>query len=292
MSGVWIWYIISLWLTGCPSAPNGSAIPEPEAELFIYLSHTRLANNQQIYDKVYQIDFSKYKYTLLGGDMAEKSFGEEKIIRHLDSIFDLKNQSTLWSIGNHDRASDKTFYKHTLKHKYGLYQYKDVSFFVLDSQDSLSSIVGKQREFFAKALDTITSKKIVVLTHKLIFMDQHPVMDSLINKVCNGKKGDCFYCHNRNNFQEEIYPKLVELRRNKKQVIWIGGDLGKKTSRFEYIDDAGIVFLGNGVWFEKPDNEVLLLRNTSEKLEYGFVAFDTLVKYQEPDALQNLFSAK
>ena len=120
------------------------------------------------------------------------------------------------------------FLKHTKKRKYGVYQEKDVSFIVIDSQDSLSSIVGNQKQFLFQVLDTITTSKVILLSHKLIFMDQHAVMDELINEVCNGKQGDCFYCHNKNNFQKEVYPELIKLRNKGKEVFWIGGDLGKK----------------------------------------------------------------
>ena len=175
------------------------------------------------------------------------------------------------------------------KTKYGLYQLGEVAFLTLNSQDSLSSIVGKQQEFFNKVLDTISSQKIVILSHKLIFMNQHPVMDDLINKVCNGKKGNCYYCHNPNNFQEEIYAKLVELAEKGRQLIWVGGDLGQKTSKFEYIDDHGIVFLGNGIWFERPDNYILLFQNRKQNLEYKFISVDTLLNKQKNNSIARLF---
>ena len=79
--------------------------------------------------------------------MAQKSFADAKIINHLDTVFDIKSKTTLLSLGNHENTSDSIFYKHTKKKKYGLYQDQDVSFIVLNSQDSLSSIVGNQKQF-------------------------------------------------------------------------------------------------------------------------------------------------
>lgn len=254
-------------------------------DFFIYLSHTRLGTNDSIYKKVYDIDFSKYSFRLLGGDLAKKSFENEKIINHLDSIFDLKSRSTLWSLGNHDNTSDSNFYKYTEKKKYGLYQGQDVSFVILDSQDSLSSIVGNQKQFLFEVLDTVTTSKVIILSHKLIFMDQHEVMDTLINEVCNGKKGDCFYCHNTNNFKKEIYPEILKLHEKGKEVYWIGGDLGGKTSQFEYRDKNGIVFLGNGLWHENNANYVLLFKN-KKRMKYRFVHIDTLLEYQNSDFLR------
>ncbi|GAB5473176.1 MAG: hypothetical protein Mars2KO_12750 [Maribacter sp.] len=255
---------------------------------FIYLSHSRLSTNDGIYTKVYDINFSRYSYRLLGGDLAEKSFENNRIISHLDSVFDLKSTHTLLSIGNHDHTSDGNFYEHTKKSKYGLYQGNGVSFIVLDSQDSLSSIVGDQKKFLFEVLDTITTSKVIVLSHKLVFMDQHDIMDDMINLVCNGKKGDCFYCHNTNNFKKEIYPEIIKLRKKGKEVYWIGGDLGGKISRFEYKDENGIVFLGNGFWHENEDNQVLIFEN-GKKMRYRFVHIDTLLKLQNSHLFYNLF---
>lgn len=247
---------------------------------YIYIAHTRVNSNDGIYDKVYDIDFSQYDMTLLGGDLAMNSFTTREgleVLPHLDSIFDFKSPTTLWSIGNHDKTSDKRFYDKTRKHKYHAYQRDDVTFITLDSQDSLSSIVGKQKEFLFSVLDTLQTSSILLMTHKLIFMNDHSELDTQIHKVCNANKGSCYHCHNPNNFQKEIYPKLLELKNRDKQIVWVGGDLGYKTSEFEYIDEQGIIFLGNGLWYPKDWNKVLLFSKKKKKpLEYKFVHIDSL----------------
>ena len=286
MFGVAISFIVSLCLCQCSQGPGtNSSDSTKDTAQFLFISHTRLNQNNGVHPKVYQLDFSQYEYLLLGGDMAEKSFENEQIISHLDSIFNISSERTLWSVGNHDRVSNTRFAEYTGKNKYGIHQTGDLSFVVLDSQDSLSSIVGKQRDFLFKTLDTLTSKKVIFMSHKLIFMDQHPIMDSLINEVCNGKKGDCYYCHNRNNFQEEIYPKLEKLRGEGKQVMWIGGDLGRKTSKFQFVTDDGIIFLGNGMDPESKKNYILEILN-NDLLSYRFVDVDSLILNGK--SLQNL----
>ncbi len=248
------------------------------ANKYIYLSHTRIDANDGVYNKVYDIDFSKYKMTLLGGDLALNSFANPEITAHLDSLFNFKSPTTLWSIGNHDKTSLKKFYQYTGKQKYNAFQRDDITFISLDSQDSLSSIVGKQKRFLFSVLDSLETKSVVLMSHKLIFMNNHPLLDSKIKDVCNGRKGDCYHCHNVNNFQEEIYPKLLQLKNKGKQVIWIGGDLGYRTSEFEYKDDAGIVFLGNGLWYKKDWNKVLIFSKPEyAPLEYEFVHIDSLL---------------
>lgn len=252
-----------------------------DSNSYIYIAHTRVKTNDSVYSKVYDIDFSKYDMTLLGGDLAWSSFSGKTINPHLDSIFDFKNPNTLWSVGNHDNTSDKKFYAATLREKYHAYQRDDVTFITINSQDSLSSIVGKQKDFLFSVLDTLQTSSVLLMSHKLIFMNDHPVLDAKISKVCNANKGDCYHCHNPNNFQKEIYPKLLELKNKGVQVTWVGGDLGYKTSEFEYIDDQGIIFLGNGLWYPKDWNKLLLFSKRKDKpLEYEFVHIDTLLADQ------------
>ncbi|MFT5891582.1 MAG: hypothetical protein ACI9Y7_001687 [Dokdonia sp.] len=253
---------------------------------YIYVSHTRLKTNDSVYHKVYDIDFSKYDMTLLGGDLSLSSFSGKTITPHLDSIFDFKKPTTLWSVGNHDNTSDKRFYNTTLKKKYHAYQKDDVTFITLNSQDSLSSIVGKQKEFLFSVLDTLQTGSVLLMSHKLIFMNDHPVLDAMIPKVCNANKGDCYHCHNVNNFYEEVYPKLLEVKNRGVQVLWVGGDLGYKTSEFEYVDDQGIVFLGNGFWYPKDWNKVLLFSKEKEsELTYKFVPVDSLLSNQAQEII-------
>ena len=271
-----------LFLFSCKQA----SIDTPSS--YIYVSHTRLKTNDSVYHKVYDIDFSTYDMTLLGGDLSVNSFSGKTITSHLDHIFDFKSPTTLWSVGNHDTTSDEKFYNTTGKKKYHAYQKDDVTFITLNSQDSLSSIVGKQKEFLFSVLDTIQTRSVLLMSHKLIFMNDHPVLDAMIPKVCNANKGDCYYCHNDNNFYEEIYPKLLEVKNRGVQVVWIGGDLGYKTSEFEYVDDQGIVFLGNGLWYPKDWNKVLLFSKEKEsELTYTFVPVDSLLSHQAKEIIMS-----
>lgn len=251
---------------------------------FIYLSHTLIDTNDSIYDKVYDIDFSNFEMTLLGGDLALKPFWDDAVLAHLDTVFNLKSPNTLWSVGNHDRTSKERFYKATLKNKFHAYQRDDITFIQLDSQDSLSAIVGEQKDFLLHTLDTLKTTSVIIMAHKLIFMNDHPVLDNMIKEVCNGHKGDCYHCHNGNNFRTAVYPKLVALQKQGIQIIWVGGDLGYRTSEFEYIDEHNITFLGNGFWYPKPWNKALLFsKRKDDRVQYTFAPIDSLIQYQNTD---------
>ncbi|MFT5863182.1 MAG: hypothetical protein ACI828_001839 [Flavobacteriales bacterium] len=266
-------------LFACNEKPLSDLAEDPST--FIYVAHTRLDDNRGIYSKIYDIDFSQYEMTLLGGDLAANSFSNTAIIQHLDSVFDYTSPRTLWSIGNHDKTSDARFLKTTLKRKFHAYEAHDVTFITLDSQDSLSSIVNEQKDFLMATLDSVQTTSLLILTHKLIFMNGHPIMDADIETVCNGRRGDCFHCHNPNNFQSEIAPRLKELQARGVQVMVVGGDLGYKKSSFEYVDPSGIVYLGNGMWHPKDWNSVLVFSKLPQKpMSYSFVAIDSLIHRQ------------
>lgn len=266
-------------LLACDQKPINTT--EATAANFIYVAHTRLDDNRGIYSKIYDIDFSQFEMTLLGGDLAANSFSNTAIIQHLDSIFDYKSPRTLWSIGNHDKTSDARFYKTTLKKKYHAYAAHDVTFITLDSQDSLSSIVNEQKDFLLSTLDSIKTSSVLIMTHKLIFMNGHPIMDAEIEAVCNGRRGDCFHCHNPNNFQSDIAPRLKELQASGIQVIVVGGDLGYKKSSYEYLDPSGVVYLGNGMWHPKDWNSALVFSKLEQSpMTYTFTAIDSLVSRQ------------
>lgn len=282
MSGVWKLIVFSFLLIGCASDDDDVKLPDDEPIDFIdknylYLSHMRRDDNSGIFNKVNNIDFNAFDLKILGGDLAQDSFENENIINVLDEAFDLKSEKTLFSIGNHDETTDAIFREVTNKDKYNLYQTDDISFITIDSQDDNCSITGAQRAFFEEVMDTVTSKNIVILSHKLIFMDKHPIMDDLINVISNGPKGNCAYCLIPNNFQADVYPILVEASGRGKKIFWIGGDLGRKEASFQYRDGNGIQFLGNGLWYQNNYNEVLLLNKSESELSYRFVNIESLI---------------
>lgn len=255
---------------------------DSDTSSFIYISHTRSGIEDSLYRPIYHIDFNSFDLTLLGGDLALDTFGHDTITAHLDQVFNFKSPSVLWSIGNHDLTTDVKWKEYTLKKKYHKAVYNDVTFIALDSQDSLSSIVGDQKDFLLTTLDSINTSSVIIMTHKLIFMNNHPVMDAMIATTCNANKGDCYYCHNDNNFYDVVYPKLLDVKNRGIEVIWVGGDLGYKTSEFEYIDEEGIVFLGNGLWHPKEWNKVLIfLKERQDPIRYRFVSLDSISKINQ-----------
>ena len=232
----------------------------PSINTYIHISHTRTDSNPNMDAIVESVDLKKYTMLLLGGDLAYLTSLDNETMMHVDSIFDLSNENTLWSLGNHDYSDLNKIQAYTNRPPYYSYNRNNITYVVLDTQDSLSNIIGQQKIFFDSVIDTINeSTHLVVLHHKLIWMLGNTCLEPQISSVSNGVSGNCFDCINTNNFYQEIYPQLVELNQQGIEVLCIGGDIGSNAKEFEYITPEGIYFLASGISEGSEDNKALVL---------------------------------
>jgi hypothetical protein len=119
---------------------------------------------------------------------------------------------------------------------------------LLDVQDSLSIIAGAQLKLLTDVADTIsTSSHLIILHHKFIWMSGHEELEPQISTLSNAQLGSCFYCINPNNFYTEVYPKLIEVKHRRINVICLAGDIGNKVKGFEYSTAEGLYFLASGM---------------------------------------------
>ncbi|MEO0473093.1 MAG: hypothetical protein AAF206_25990 [Bacteroidota bacterium] len=265
------------------SCKNEAPIPVPPAppELYFHLSRTRTNQNPDIDQQSQRLNLDQFDMTLLGGDMAYLSSKDDETMAYLDSIFDLDAPETLWALGNHDYSNLTRISQFTDRPIFYSSHHQGITFVVLDTQDSLSNIIGAQREMLDMVLDTIDrSSHLVLLHHKLIWMHQHPVMDAMLDSVTNGHRGNCFFCLNPNNFQTDLYPQLQAVQARGIQVICLGGDIGSRVKSFQYIDNDGIVFLASGVDFADSDNVGIVFTHqiAERRLDWEFVPLDQLTE--------------
>jgi len=143
----------------------------------------------------------------------------------------------------------------------------------LDTQDSLSNIIGKQKELFQSVTDTLDkTTHLVILHHKLIWLYGDSTLDSSIPSNSNAGLGDCFVCLNPNNFYSALYPKLVNLKQRGIEIVCIGGDIGTKTKEFEYQTPEGIYLLASGIESGESGNKALIFQHDLEnqKLTWSY----------------------
>jgi len=246
---------------------------------YLHLSHTRTDSNPRIDSIVELMDFSKYKMLWLGGDLAEATSFDDTTMNHIDSIFNLGNNNTLWSLGNHDYADLTRVQKYTHRNPYYAYHKNGITIVVLDTQDSLSNITGAQKQFLYSVADTINnSSYLIILMHKLIWMYGDSIFEPQIPVISNGGFGSCFYCINPNNFWTEIYPKLLSIKQRGVNVICLGGDIGFYVKEFSYVNSQGIVFLASGINAGTANNLGLVFTHnlTQKNLTWEFVPLTEL----------------
>jgi len=242
-------------------------------KVYMHISHTRTNSNPNMDSTVENLDFSKFDMLLLGGDLAYLTSEDDATIAHVDSIFDLSNPSTLWSLGNHDYSDLNRVQSFTNRPSYYAYYQDKITYIVLDTQDSLSNIVGDQLDFYNSVVDTIQeSSHLIVLHHKLIWMYGDSYLEPQIPSVSNTILDNCFYCINPNNFYQDVYPKLVEVKERGVEVICVGGDLGYNSKDFEYTTADEIHFLASGISEGSGENRALIFHHDvqNEQLNWTF----------------------
>jgi hypothetical protein len=228
---------------------------------------------------VARIDFKQFDYLWLGGDLAENSSKDSSSIMYLDTVFDLQSHNTFWSAGNHDYVHSELIRDITSRETFYFVKKNGLMIVVIDTQLDQCHIGGQQKSMLESALKNIAgSTHLILLHHKLIWMYNDEVLEMQIDSVSNAPVGDCIFCIYPNNFNQEIYPMLVEIRSQGIEVICIGGDIGKKTSEFEYVTPEGIHFLASGINANEAGNKALLFEHDREtdQLSWKYVLLTDL----------------
>ena len=268
----------ALALVSCSSRTK-EAGNDSKVKNYLHLSHTRTNENPRLDSTVEQMNFEKYEMLWLGGDLAQLTSADDMTMQHVDSIFNLASETTLWSLGNHDYTDLERIKRFAKKSPYYTVHKNGMTIVVLDTQDSLSNIIGKQRGFLFGVIDTLQkSSHLIILHHKLIWMYGRSELEDRVSSVSNAGFGDCFYCINPNNFNTEIYPKLVELKQSGVEVICIGGDVGFQAKEFEHVTREGIFFLASGIHAGENGNKGLVFSHDIVKrdLSWEFVKLTDL----------------
>jgi hypothetical protein len=251
----------------------------PHIEKILHISHTCYKKQGDIHPKLKEIPLINYNMCLLGGDLDIHTSADINNLKNWDTLFNFSAPSTLWSLGNHDDTNRDFIERFTKRPSFYSYTVRDIVFMVLDTEKNLSKITGEQLDMVKSVTDSLSkSNHLIVLTHKLLWLQGNEVLKSFLKPVPNGTPGDCDYCTNPNNFYEDIYPLLVNVQ-NKGIKVWcVAGDIGKNTSEFDYTLPEGIRLLASGLNLKKKENKVLVFeREFGEKeLSVQFVNLEEL----------------
>jgi len=271
--------VILLLISSCTKKEEPQPL-EPSKEI-LHISHTKTDQEGEIVDLLKDIDFSQYELICHGGDVDQKTSKDENIISAWDELFNFSADRTLWALGNHDVTNRDLIQQYTNRPSFYTYNFEKTTFLVLDTHLNESIIDGEQLDLFNNVCDTISSaSNLVILTHLLFWMPDNEQLEPRIDSVANGKFGTCFYCTKSNNFYDDLYPKLKEVKDRGIQVLCIAGDLGARVNEFEHQTEEGIFFLASGLDFLDSDNDdqVLILQHNNQtgQLEWQFKLIESI----------------
>ena len=233
---------------------------------YIHISHTKLVDNSAIHPKSLNIDYTNFDITMLGGDIAHLSSHDNQTMDLINSIFDIKANTTFWSLGNHDYSNPLLIQSYTDRPTHYTHHKNGITFLILDTQKDSCRIRNEQLQLVKNVTDTISkSAYLIVLAHKLIWMPNHPILQDRIPIVSNGQFGDFHYSLYYNNFYEDIYPRLVSASDKGVKILCIGGDIGKYTNEFEYTTSDGIQYLASGLNYQSSNDQYLIFDHNLTK---------------------------
>ncbi|MCH2230865.1 MAG: metallophosphoesterase [Crocinitomicaceae bacterium] len=260
-------FISILALTSCAK----DKVPEDIIKDYIHISHTRMNNNSDINSISKNINYLNYDLTLLGGDLAFETSADNTIMELIESTFRISSPKTLWSLGNHDYTDTSLIKDYTNRKPFYSFFHNDITFLVLDTQQDNCSIIDEQLELFNNVVDTISnSSHLILLTHKLLWMVDHPILHDQIPHVSNGHLEPYSHSLFPNNFYTTIYPRLKELRSRNIEVLCLAGDLGLFTNKFEYKTADGIIYLASGLESGTINEKYLILHHNISQRELSW----------------------
>jgi hypothetical protein len=215
----------------------------------------------------------------LGGDLAYLTSADTQTIEYVNDIFSLGNPTTLWALGNHDYSNLDLVSHYTNRPHFYTATLNNLTFIVLDTQDTLSDIIGAQFNIIKEVTDTIqNSSHLILLHHKLIWMCDQDTLEQMIDSISNVSIGNESWQLQPNNFYRDIYPLLLTVKQRGIAVLCIAGDMGFRSPVFEHTTEHGITFLGSGIDTSKPGNKAIVFEHnfTEGILTWSFVLLTEL----------------
>ena len=255
--------------------------------LFVGHCYQRGTNGTRVDYRIEQLDKSVYEGVWLGGDVCSEAMLNYSTVQYIDSVFHLGSPETHWALGNHDaRNGNWEWYTEFTGHKtYYAYSSHGITRIVMNTNivPVNCEMLNEEYKIISDVCDTITkSKYLILLMHHGIWKDV-PGLPSPSGYAQSNFKYWNANCDSVDTpFYKTIYPKLVDVKNRGIEVICVLGDMGSGPKKFEMDSDDGIHFLGCGLYYNEPDNNVLTFTYTlpDQKLTWQFDNLDSLLNTQ------------
>jgi hypothetical protein len=212
------------------------------------------------------MNFDLFDEIWLGGDLFNQTDQDLATLQKLEREMNVKAPHVYWTLGNHDCHNSN--YNMTEKFMENRVHYVDthdgitrvvlntsINAHLLPELSNRCDLLENQYEMFQAVLDTITSAS----SHLVIFSHQTPwgAVDPDLKKVAHYDAQDYEWsCQNgKHDFETVIYPKLVAVQQRGVKVIWLGGDWGGFSKKYEFVSTDSITFLACGLLQSYPDGK-------------------------------------
>lgn len=253
-------YLLLLMLLG--SVVFSCATGPDHRYLFIAHTYQENPNRQAVDPRVEALNFSTYDLVLLGGDLTQTSTAEAQNLHYLDSVFGIRKPNVHWAIGNHDYMQPQLVPAFTGKPLFYTFHHQGITFLVLDSQRDACGLGAEQLSLFKAVTDTLDkSTHLIVMQHKLCWLYNHAELQAFEHDA-NADFGPEAWDTNPNNFHEVTANTFARLEKRGIDVVCISGDIGVRSSEFEYRTIEGIDFIASGLSRTgEPNDRVLELQH-------------------------------
>ena len=258
------WALVGLLLICVASCDDDNEVlptSSDEYNTYIFLGHTYHwipPCGCTVDDRLERVDYNKYDGIWLGGDVCRETTHDESTVEYLDSLFQISSPSTLWAAGNHDLRNGNWQFitDKTQRETFYTWHNEGITFVVLNTVLGHHAFASpecesrrEQFDMFEDVLDTIeNSKNLVILSHEVIWgWVEKDEMESFPNANADKSGWYSFLCDTLLKFESHFYPKLVDVKNRGIDVMFISGDGGQYSKKYEYTTKEDIHFLISGI---------------------------------------------
>ncbi len=256
---------------------------------YLFIGHCYQINTvgNKVDYRVEQLDKTPYEGIWLGGDVCSEAMLNYSTVQYIDSLFNLGNPETHWSLGNHDARNGnwEWYTEFTGRKTYYAYSSNGITRIVMNTNllPVNCELLNDEYNMICNVCDTVSqSKYLIMIMHHGIWRDVPglPPPGTYAQSDLRYWNANCDSVETP--FVKTIYPKLVEVKNRGIEVICIIGDMGAGPNKFEKDSDDGIHFLGCGLYHNEPDNNVLMFTYTpdNKNLSWQFCNLDSLLSVQ------------
>lgn len=265
-----------IFLLSCLFLISFAFTQEHTIKKIIFVPHPRSNDTQRQSSQagIEAINFGRYDMILLGGDLTYYTTINYTAMDHCDSLYNLGDTNTLWTLGNHDMNNPGYVTEYTHRPTYYAYYIQDITFLVLNTELDVNGFVssyisGDQLAMIHSVADTIIdSKYLVLLQHRLLWMIGNEYLETKLDSV-----GQSTAQLDTANFYEEVYPLLQQVKAKGIQVICLGGD--RADLNIEYSPEDSITYLASTMVPEFSDTQnhviILTIDDITDSISWEFV---------------------